>query len=354
MGTAPTIIPSSIDEVTSDWLRTVTGLAVDEHEVEQIGEGIGVSSSVFRLHLAGEGCPATAVVKLPAADEAAVFTSTVLRMYLREVAFFTLLAQRSPIRVPQVHHAAAEEETSAFVVVMEDVGEARSVDQIEGMGLADAEQAVDELAAWHATFWGDGDALAAAGTTVSLGDPLYPAIIPMVFAEGWEKVQGSIDIPDPVTAVGPRFVDAHAGLMACLAEGPTTLLHGDYRADNLLFAADGRVVALDFQLIGSGRGAYDLAYLLTQSLRPDDATSHERVLFERWIAGLVEHGVPEDEADLEARWEDYRRAALFCLVYPVVASRGMDLDDPRQHDLTTVMFQRFARAVDQLDLPDLL
>jgi aminoglycoside phosphotransferase (APT) family kinase protein len=354
VGTAPTTIPTSIEEVTPEWLRAATGLAVEGHEVEQIGQGIGVSSAVFRLHLAGEGCPTTAVVKLPALDEAAIFTSTVLRMYLREVAFFTLLAGRSPIRVPEVHHAAADEETSAFVVVMEDMGDARSIDQIVGMDLADAEQAVDELAAWHAAFWGQGDALAAAGTTVSLGDPLYPAIIPMVFAEGWEKVERELDVPAPVAAVGPRFVDAHAGLMASLAEGPTTMIHGDYRADNLLFDAAGRVVALDFQLIGSGRGAYDLAYLLTQSLRPDEAAQHERALFERWVAGLVEHGVPAADADLDECWMDYRRAALFCLVYPVVACRGMDLDDPRQHDLTMVMLERSARAMDQLSLPDLL
>ncbi len=56
------------------------------------------------------------------------------------------------------------------------------------------------------------------------------------------------------------------GLLDGLAEAPTTMIHGDYRADNLFFEADGTVAALDFQLIGTGRGAYDLAYFVTQSL----------------------------------------------------------------------------------------
>ena len=53
-------------------------------------------------------------------------------------------------------------------------------------------------------------------------------------------------------------------------------------------------------------------------------------------------------------WEDYRKAALFCLVYPVVAWRGMDAGDPRQVDLAATMLDRFDRAVAELDLADLL
>ena len=60
---------------------------------------------------------------------------------------------------------------------------------------------------------------------------------------------------------------------------------------------------------------------------------------------------PEDNA---TAWDDYRKAALFCLVYPVVAWRGMDAGDPRQVDLATTMLDRFDRAVEELDLAALL
>jgi hypothetical protein len=49
-------------------------------------------------------------------------------------------------------------------------------------------------------------------------------------------------------------------------------------------------------------------------------------------------------------WDHYRKAALFCLVYPIVASRGMDFDDPRQYALVDCMNTRYARAVEQLEL----
>ena len=83
-----------------------------------------------------------------------MFTSTILRMYLREAAFFDELAASAPVRVPACHHSTIDPETSEFVLVMEDLGALRVVDQVKGMEIADAERAVDGLAAWHATWWG--------------------------------------------------------------------------------------------------------------------------------------------------------------------------------------------------------
>ena len=346
-------IPASIDEVTADWLRDATGLAVTAAKAELIGVGIGVSSAVYRVHLEGDGVPASVVVKLPALDEAAVFTSTVLRMYIREVRFFDELAPVCPVRVPVFHHGAVDEETSRFVVVMEDLGDLRVVDQVAGMAIEDAERAVEQLAAWHARWWGEGDALAEAGVTVSLADPIYPAVLPLVWSEGWEKVTTEMGVPEAIERVGgKRFSDAMAGMLADLSQGPNTMVHGDFRADNMLFADDGSIVLLDFQLIGSGSAAYDLAYFVTQSLDADVAAEHEQALFRRWTDGLRAGGVPE--AELARLWDDYRKAALFCLVYPIVASRGMDLADPRQRGLVDCMNTRFSRAVEQLDLESLL
>ncbi|MBT5137857.1 MAG: phosphotransferase [Acidimicrobiaceae bacterium] len=344
-------IPSTIDEVTTDWLSQAMGVDVGDVSVAQIGAGIGVSSAVYRVSLSGGG-PDSVVVKLPALAEEAVFTSTMLRMYIREVRFFKELATKSPIRVPASYYGDVDEETSQFVQVMEDMGDLRIVDQNEGMDLADAGQAVDELARWHATWWNDCDDLVKSGSIVALTDPIYPAVLPVVFAEGWEKLNAEMKLDPSILQVGPGWSARMPGLLASLNGGHNTMCHGDYRADNLLFDAEGNVVLLDFQLTGQGSGAYDLAYMITQSLAPDMAGEHEADLFERYMAGLIASGVPE--AQTEDLWDRYREAALFCLAYPVIASRGMDLNDERQFQLIENMNTRFARAVDQLNLVDLM
>jgi len=53
-------------------------------------------------------------------------------------------------------------------------------------------------------------------------------------------------------------------------------------------------------------------------------------------------------------WERYRVAALFCIVYPVVAARGMNLEIPREADLVNTMMGRLGSAANALGLADLL
>jgi len=348
---ADLMIPESIEAVDASWMAAALDQPITSVAHEQIGVGVGVSSSVYRSTLTGAPFE-TVIVKLPALAEEAVFTSMVLRMYIREVRFFANLAAESPIRVPTGYFGRVDEETSRFVQVMEDMGAMRIVDQNVGMGVDDALQAVDELALWHAHWWSRVDPLVDRGDLVCLSDPVYPAVLPVVFAEGWEKLCEEMPIAEEIRRVAPGWSERMPSLLASLSTDPTTLCHGDYRADNIMFDGDGRVVLLDFQLVGRGSGAYDLAYFVTQSLAPDLAATHETELFNRWRDGLINAGVPE--GDTVGLWDRYREAALFCLAYPVVASRGMDLDDPRQRELLNNMNTRFVRAVDQLHLADLL
>ncbi len=345
-------IPATIDEVTAAWLAAATGLDVTAIDTEIIGVGIGVSSAVYRLHLTGNDVPETLVLKLSALDEAAVFTCSMLRMYEREVKFFHELVDRSPIHVPNGFGGAVSDDGTSYFLLMEDKGGHRVIDQIEGMEISDAERALDELARWHAEFWGDADRFVETGAAVSLADPIYLAVLPVVFAEGWEKVSSLMDVHPAIGRVAPRWAEAMPSMLATLSTSPTTVCHGDYRADNIFFDTDDAPVLLDFQLTGLGSPSYDLAYFVTQSLLPDVAATHERSLFDRYIGGLHAAGVSPD--DTGRLWDDYRVASLFCLVYPIVASRGMDFDDPRQFALIETMNRRCARAIEALDLEALL
>lgn len=343
---------TGIEQVTAEWVAEATGLAVTGVEHEIIGVGIGVSSSVYRLWLQGDGVPDTLVLKLQALDEAAVFTCTMLQMYSREVKFFDELAARSPIRVPKGYGGAISEDRATYYLFMEDLGGHREVDQNTGMEIADAERALDELAGWHAEFWGQAEQYVETGAAMSIADEIYHGVLPIVFAEGWDKVQAEMEVHPTVAAIAPRWIEKLPDMLTALAASPTTVTHGDYRADNIFFDDDGGVVLLDFQLTGLSTAAFDLAYFVTQSLLPDVATANEQALFDRYVAALTAAGVPEH--DTATLWENYRMAALFCLAYPIVAARGMDLSDPRQYALVDNMSTRCARAIDELDLASLL
>lgn len=346
-------IPNGPDGITCAWMSNVTGWDVDEVTVTQIGVGVGVSSALYRAVLGGTGCPESVIVKLAALAPEAVQTAAALGFYRREVNFFEELRSNSPVRVPSCHFTEIDDDNASFVIVMEDFGGNRMVDQVAGMELADVESAVAALADWHATWWNRVDGFSERGLAVPLGSPIYPAVLPTIFTEGWDKLSAEAPhVLEPFGEIGPKFVDAIAGLLQQLDAAPNTLLHGDYRADNMMFDSDGNLLLLDFQILGTGAAAYDLAYLVTQSPDASVASANERALFNLWTARLAEGGVPV--ADLARAWDDYRTAALFCLIYPVGASRGMDLTDQRQLRLLETMTSRLGRAVAELDLAELI
>ena len=344
-------IPAGIDDIDDDWLSQAMGVPVRAADITDIGTGVGMIGAIYRATLEGD-CPDTVVIKLPGLDETARFTAQILRLNIREVGFYRELAAESPIRVPHCHFGAVDTDTHQFVLVLEDVGSHRAVSQIEGMGRADAEQAVDELAGWHAHWWGRAGPIVERGTAMAIHDPIYPMLLPPVFSDGWAKVRGAMNVPRSVEMVADGWVEALPKMLGSLSTTPSTLVHGDYRADNMFFDDDGRVVLLDFQVIGQSMPVGDLAYFVTGSLSPATASEIEPGLYERWLRALMAEGIPESETD--GMWDIYRGAVLFCVCYPMIAGAGMDLTDERQRGLLEATFERFERAADELSLTDLL
>ncbi len=73
----------------------------------------------------------------------------------------------------------------------------------------------------------------------------------------------------------PVLAAVHARLSAAIPEqGPATIVHGDYRLDNLLLDPDSGVVqaVLDWELTTLGDPLADLGLLLVYWAQPDDAT----------------------------------------------------------------------------------
>lgn len=341
-------IPSGPEGVTPAWFREHLGWHVDAVDMVEIGAGIGVSSAVYRATLAGDDVPASVVVKLVAADPAAAFTSQVLKFYKREVQFFERLADTAPVRTPHGYYGEVTDDDGHFVVVMEDLCGNRIIDQTTHMSIDDAHRVIDAIADWHARWWNHTDGYCEAQLAVALSDPIYPAMLPGLFDEGWAKLNATPSCAphDALRPIGDRFSSVVGELLQRLSTGASTLLHGDVRADNIMFDAAGAPIFMDFQILGVGSASYDIAYFITQSLDVDAVA--ERSLFDRWCARLEANGVPA--GDLEPLWEQYRTAAAFCLVYPVVACRGMDLEQPREVALVNTMLRGFERAARDLDL----
>ena len=140
-----------------------------------------------------------------------------------------------------------------------------------------------------------------------------------------------------------------------LAEPPQTLVHGDYRLDNLFFGdseSDHTLTVIDWGDVLRGRGMYDVAYFLTGSMRIEHRRSQEMALLRRYHTQLLHGGVRDYDFDRCVR--DYRLAMLgvFCFYTEVGAIQ--DLTGETGVLFTETAFPRLFAAVLDHNIVELL
>ena len=156
--------PKGADDLTAEQLTQAlqstgtlpAGARVVSFASEQIGIGVGILALLWRLapryEPAGAG-PATMVLKLPHTMPESRHIADAFRFYLREVRFYEVVGHRTPIATADRYYSAWDDATGEFVLLMEDLGDRRMIDQVTGATPAEAETAVTGLAAHHASFW---------------------------------------------------------------------------------------------------------------------------------------------------------------------------------------------------------
>lgn len=356
-------VPNQPEELTASWLTSalVHERAGDDEvvglQLVPMGEGVGLMGVVCRVALEwakGTG-PATVIAKFPTAVAANLAVAEHFGIYRREVLFYQVVAPLTTIAVPKLLHANLEGPTR-FVMLLEDLGAYHPGDQIAGCTPEQAAECVDELVKLHASLWDRVD------------DPRFefaflhsPSLHATGMAEaainGWDPMVATFGdvVPAFMNEAKERFCTAIPAMQEWMAAPPITFVHGDFRLDNLLFAnepAARSVVTLDWQGVLRSKGVQDVAYLLSQSMTPDDRHANERALVDRWQQGLDAAGVVGYDA--EQAWLDYRKAVLYLWVYVSVIAGSLDAGNERGRAFMSCMIDRAASAIEQLDALSLL
>ena len=341
-----TAFPVSITDVDAPWLtRTLqaagalTGAEVVGFEPEPIGVGVGIMGLLHRIHLRydrDDAGPRTVIVKFPTDGPAARHVARVFRFYEKEVGFYRDLAAHSPMITPTCFLASHDLESDDFALVLSDITEGEVYDQLDGCPPDVAHVAARSLARHHAAFADspsfDRPELA---WLPNASDPPTPEGVVQGVGGAWPVFKETF--PECVTAelesVVPRYLESVHELMTVPEGRPITLVHGDYRLDNLFFAGTGEVAVIDWQICGKAGFAYDLAYFLTQSLTVEDRRAHEAAIIDTYFDELAAAGVHHDRDDF---MRDYRVTAMFCLCYPLQAG-GVELANDRARELVSGM-----------------
>lgn len=134
---------------------------------------------------------------------------------------------------------------------------------------------LDHLAGFSAATWGWHDDPASGpgllpyaarwaffGTAALAGEEAldWPERVPRLARDGWARFAARA--PAPLVALVDDLRADAAPLASALATTPSCLLHGDVKASNTGFAADGRTVLIDWAYVGEGPVCHELVWHL--------------------------------------------------------------------------------------------
>lgn len=358
--------PRTLDDIDASWLEGVlrragfASLWLDDVTVTPLAVGVGLLARVARVALvhSDPAAPRSVIVKLPSDDARTRSIADQFGYYARERGTYTeLLAgtARDELRTPLCY--GADDSDLGPVLVLEDLPHA-GADQLAGATREEALAAATLLATIHAHFWNQPDLEQRSWLPGPLDEVI--AGYRRLFELTWPMFVNRYghDIPREHLGAAERAITRFDDVITRFAQAPQTLVHGDFRLDNLLFSVsefdpDGRdAYVIDWQLAARGRGPYDLAFFMAGSLTPNQRRLHERAVIERYHGYLQLGGVAD--YTLDECWRDYRLGHVMNLPNPITAVVAVPPGNERGRELLVVNAQRALAALADYDRRGLL
>ena len=350
-------VPHSDSDLTSSWISVALGIDVEVISAQRFGAGVGLVSEMYRVATRerATGERRIYIAKLSSTQPETRALNIGYRMYEREVRFFSELAPSTDVRTPRCYYAGWDAGSGDSVLLMEDLSAMRTPDQAVGATEDEARAALSELARLHADWWGRPE-IAQCTWLGSLDEPTYSEGIVAGYEMLWpvarERFAGLLS---PATrALGDRLAPHIRPIQQRLFGDPTTLAHGDFRIENLMFATEPDqppVVVVDWQAVVRARGTQELGYFIGQSLTPEDRRRLERDLVTHYAECLATNGV--EGFGFEQCWEDYRYSLVYAFAYGAIMA-GLDASDEAAQAKVGMVLARVATAVEDLDAARLL
>ena len=266
----------------------------------------------------------------------------------QEVQFYKNYAPHLAIDAPNCLYAWLSPDGEDFALLLEDINPATPGDEFQLTDPGWVDKAVYELAGLHAPYWGNPDT-----------DPDHRLHVPTsaeasLFASRLRRsvdvlrVRGLLPENPVVTRLVALLVDNAEPWFCGLGQSPT-LVHGDFRMDNLMFAptTDGiRAVAVDWQTFSASYGMRDIGQLLGASIPADARRRWSDFYLKTYTDRLVGLGVASATMDMSFQM---LRVGVLHPVHSALALLRGGYADKRGQQLANTWFQRSAAAANDFD-----
>lgn len=359
-------IPTTPLDITSQWLtealsstKMFSNVVVTSLRIEPIAE-LTCDGQLARLHLSfnqpQSALPNKLIAKLHAPDEPLRAKTRILTPDKCEILFYQQLASEIPLRTPYCYYSAMDVTHGKYIRILEDLAPAKVGDQISGSTMKETAPALREIAGFHAYWWENKrletfDWLANSPTdSDSVTDWIldqYQEALP-IFADK----TGAL-MTDAVKTFGEQLPERLMGKVQ-LGKPPRTLVHGDFRLENVFFGAslgEPGFAVIDWQDISRGEGVSDVAWYIGGCLRiSPKRQTEERQLLKTYHETLIANGV--SGYTLDVCWNDYRLAMLRYFIQAVLMVASLNPENDRENRLARAVSERFIAAITDLRLTE--
>ena len=359
-------IPASPEAITREWLTdalrssgAVENASVTSFDAEIVGAGSGFLGILAKLDLQYDAvephAPRSVIAKFPTLDPGGREIGNLFRFYEREVRFYEQVADRVAMRIPRAYYADVDPQTGDFVLLLEDMAPACVGDQVNGCTPEQAKRAIHDLAQFQAGWWQHPD-LAKLDWMPFINDPVNQSA-EASYQQAWPAFVDFLGdrLPADTHRVGDRLGSNLITILNEMFDRPQTIVHGDYRLDNLFFATKRggcEFGVIDWQIANRGIGTFDVAYFLTGNIDVKLRSSCEMDFLKLYHDTLLAGGVKGYSWDDCLR--DYRMSALFCLAYVVISIGTLDPANDRGLALMHAWFDRVSNAIRDLRADELM
>ena len=353
MSDFPTTPDALTPERLTEYLRAAGRLdsgRVAEARHELIGAGKMADNARYTLRYEGDAgrAPATVVAKFPAADERARTMAGAQGAYYNEVMFYRELAPGTSMSTPEIFASELSEDRASFLLLMQDMHPAATGQQVVGESRENTAVALREVAKLASAYYDD-PSLAErdhVGSSSADGGAFGQKLMQQYWPIFLERHRHGIS--EECIAFCDHYVENHAHFSTRFA-GPKTLIHGDFRSENILFGP-GTATTVDWQTTSHSSALADAAYFLGGSVEIADRRDWERALIEDYRIALEKGG-----AVLSAQecWDQYREFAMHGILITVLGA-SFSTPDPRGDAMFLAMIQRHLQHCVDLDAAEFL
>lgn len=391
----PGIIPSSIEEITPDWLTSAlvsSGVlknnTVREVKSEIIGADTGYVGILARLTISYDkpdgSAPPSMVAKIPTQEKKNKMIMEAFWNYERENRLYEEVLDKLPLRTPRCYYSAFDpglgEKTMnkvytnygklpqglmglyflyvairnlrlkrRYILLLEDFGHLEQIDQREGCSFETAQQLMRPIGIAHAALW-ESPIL---GKFWLKNHAEFSNMIGFLSARGIPVIKKVF--PEKVSAKELEVFDwllkNNNKMDAYIKTRPVTLIHTDFRLDNIFFDRENKEISvIDWQASCPGLGLFDPCFFLFTNGNGPFSPDQAKELITIYHRGLVEGGLTD--YSLEACMVDYPYGMLIALRYMLIIIGGLEVKkDSNARHMLNLWFDRMKLLIEAMELP---